>query len=401
MKKIISCLLFFLVLTGYLFTLDTLAFYTYSSSEYWNFGNNSYLTFSQDANFTSVPKQGSVYDSALVGYWAMDETTGTLVNDSSGIGNNGNATGVTTIVSGKHGNARYFNGSGAIVVDDSQTLKLNLTDFSLAATIKLDSSGNGSIRTILRKGITGYNPFYALRVSASNKVEFTVRDYPEPAHGYTLTSNSAIKTDEWVTITVTFNYTSKLSRLYINGVSNVQSNAIDFGDISNNKTFAIGRASDSLDQYFKGSIDEVKIFNRTLSANEVASLDTLPDPAILSDHYSFVDAHTGNVMIFKVENSTSDIFNSTFVNCTNFFSDNKLIFTANNSATVNVWTNLGKPVSIENGFWGSENYTTTLTLNVFFYWRTGLDQQPTFYFKLIFILNYRGKNNCLVFFVEW
>ena len=360
-EKTCAFLLISLFLIGIFDTLGAIGYY-YTSSDSWEFNNNCYLSFGHDINLTNVPKQGALYDATLVGYWAMNEDTGVTVNDDTGNGNNGSGLG-TTILDGKYGNARYFDGNSAILVNDSQSLRLNSTDFSLSAVIKLDASGNGTIRTIVRKGNTGYNPFYCLRINAVNRVEFVIRDSPEPAHSYSLTSSIPFPLDEWVTITATFNNTKKLLALYINGTFNAQLYATDIGDVSSNKTLAIGKASEVLDQYFRGSIDEVRIYNRTLTANYVSALYSQPDPSSFANYVSFVDSITDNVMIVHVDNSTEDASDIiTFVNCTRFFTGDKLTFQANSSATINIWTNLGRP-TFNTGVWNSQNYTTTLTLS--------------------------------------
>ncbi|NLE30990.1 LamG domain-containing protein, partial [Candidatus Dojkabacteria bacterium] len=76
----------------------------------------------------------SLYESeedGLVGYWSMDEESGTTVNDVSGTGNNGTATG-TSIVDGRYGKGRSFNGSS-----DYVTLPSGFNDFTTGMTINL------------------------------------------------------------------------------------------------------------------------------------------------------------------------------------------------------------------------------------------------------------------------
>ena len=60
-------------------------------------------------NFTDIPSQGMPYDRTLVGYWNMNEGSGTVAADSSRNGNNGTIT-CALWVDGKYGNALKFNG---------------------------------------------------------------------------------------------------------------------------------------------------------------------------------------------------------------------------------------------------------------------------------------------------
>jgi hypothetical protein len=336
-------------------------YYPISSNS--DFGNYCYLSFDEGTNFTAPPYQGISYDSTLVGYWNMGEGAGSVVYDNSGNGNNGTATG-TTIVDGKYGAARYLDGNSYITVADLPSLHLGLTDFTISTVIKLDADRNGTYRTILRKGITGLNPFYGLRINPFDRVEFILRDSPEPAHGYTLLSTEPLPIGDWVPVTVTFDATTKICKLYINGAFNNQLLTENIGDVSSENSLVIGRASDVSDQYFKGTIDDVRVYNCTKSAQEVAALYTQPDPESFVNYYSYTDSLTNNAMTVNVDGLNENSNNVTVVTCTNFFVDNKLSFQANNSAIVNVWTNLGQPV-FTTGVWNSQNYTTTLKLDVF------------------------------------
>ena len=76
----------------------------------WSFQNYCYLDFSQGANFTATPHQGSSYDRSLVGYWNMDESVGSTAHDGSGNSNDGTLYGCTW-VSGKYANAVKFDGT--------------------------------------------------------------------------------------------------------------------------------------------------------------------------------------------------------------------------------------------------------------------------------------------------
>jgi len=44
----------------------------------------------------------------------------------------------------------------------------------------------------------------------------------------------------------------------------------------------IGAQSDTLGNYFLGDIDELRIYSRALTADEISTLYTIPEPATLS-----------------------------------------------------------------------------------------------------------------------
>ena len=70
-------------------------------------------------------------------------------------------------------------------------------------------------------------------------------------------------------ITGVFNRNNQKIELYKNGVLVIQSNAFPFEDLVSSEIW-IGRQKWL--SYFKGSIDDVMIFNRSLSAEEIQAL---------------------------------------------------------------------------------------------------------------------------------
>ncbi len=67
-------------------------------------------------------------------------------------------------------------------------------------------------------------------------------------------------------------------------------------------------------------------------------------------------------MLVYADRANVNISDNTEIKCTNFFMDNKLLFQANNTVILNIWTNLGKPM-FTSGAWNIENYTVTLSLD--------------------------------------
>jgi hypothetical protein len=94
----------------------------------------------------------------------------------------------------------------------------------------------------------------------------------------------------------------------------------------------------------------------------VPTINAMPDPVAFAVYNNFIEAGTNNTMLIHVGSPSANSNNVALVTCTDFFTDNKLAFQANNSATVNVWTNLERPV-FTTGVWNSQNCTTTLTLD--------------------------------------
>ena len=203
-------------------------------------------------NYSSAAKNG------LAGYWKFDEGKGRTVKDYSGTGNNGSIFGCEW-VEGISGKALFFNGKDSYVeIPDSPNL--NITgELTLEAWIKLEHSPAGSgIQRIIRKG--GY--FLQFQ---KGMVLFFIQNAERQ---YGLSANMDWQPGIWYHITVT--YDGATMKMYINGRLN-KSKALTGKIITMKVPLGIGVFIDwnKKSGYFKGTIDEVKIYNCILSAKDV------------------------------------------------------------------------------------------------------------------------------------
>ena len=91
-------------------------------------------------------------EDGLVGYWAFDEDTGTMAQDSSPLGNHGTVHGATW-VAGKVGGALSFSGSDSDYVEIPNESDYDLQNaVSYAVWIKADPSSSISWMGIITKG---------------------------------------------------------------------------------------------------------------------------------------------------------------------------------------------------------------------------------------------------------
>ena len=326
----------------------------YPTSYLWDFQNQSYLGFSQAMNFTETPYQGIPHDSNLVGYWNMNEGIGDVARDTSGNGVDAVLFGCSW-VNGKYGKAASFNGvSSRLSIPDSASLHLRDMTLSLWYDGSNPSNGSGTYRNLVAKGDYWDNSMWALYVSSTNykSITFSTRLGGGSQKTVSFTHNNT----GFVNIIVT--KSSGFTCMYIDGRL-VASDALDDDTSVVTQSIELSGAT----RIMGGIMDDLRIYNRALSSAEVAQLFTMgqqPDSASFSNYYTFSVAT--NIMLIRVSNPNSTGNNISVVTCTNFFAGNRLTFQANNSATVNVWTNLGQP-AFTTGVWNSQNYTTTLTLN--------------------------------------
>ncbi|MDC1006276.1 kelch repeat-containing protein, partial [Opitutales bacterium] len=206
----------------------------------------------------------------LVGWWKFDEGSGTVAYDSSGNGNDGNLTNGPTWATGKIGGALSFDGVNDYVLIPA-TSDLDLQTLSISSWVY--SSNYVQDGFIFEKTADGnlnsqYNLFFQ-----NSELRFRVK----PINS----SYSDTKVDQsilsgWSFITSSYN--SSKRKLFVNGQL-VASN--DFNEtiatnpngISLIGAYALNSIGNNY--FFNGLIDDVRIYDRALSAAEVQALYNL------------------------------------------------------------------------------------------------------------------------------
>ncbi|MCK4735849.1 MAG: carboxypeptidase regulatory-like domain-containing protein, partial [Methanophagales archaeon] len=198
----------------------------------------------------------------LIGEWHFDEGTGGIVVDSSGNGNNGTINGATW-TTGKIDSALNFDGVDDYV-DCGNDASLNITEaITIEAWVKpelLAGSGEWHGGTIVgaydsnwhRYGINSYGVFYRI-------YNGTDAWYKQKAYSF--------NTGTWYHVVVVGDKANNKGYWYVNGE--------EIGNESKTvwpiHTYCQLRYIGSTDanRFLNGTIDEVRIYNRALSADEI------------------------------------------------------------------------------------------------------------------------------------
>ena len=194
----------------------------------------------------------------LVAAYSFDEGAGTTVTDLSGNGNTGTLANTTWTSASKYGNALAFNGtSSRVTINDSASLHL-ATGMTLEAWVN-PSLVNSAWRDVVYKG----NDNYFLEATTDNGA---------PGGGVTVGSVDAVTRgttpltlNTWSHLALT--YDGSTLRLYVNGVQ--LTGLAQTGNITSSANpLQIG--GDSIfGQYFKGTIDEVRVYNTALNQSQI------------------------------------------------------------------------------------------------------------------------------------
>ena len=206
-------------------------------------------------------------EDSLVGYWSFDEGSGKEVKDRSGNGNHGTFAGNPEWVQGKFGRALEFDGkSSYVVVPDSDSL-----DLTEEITVMLWFRGNDVVtqRRVMSKNNSYFVMFDMDDVSTMELLIQTGRR----------TGSAKIdwKVGEWYHFAGTFDSKGEI-RIYIDGVLDAEGqhdkgiNATDL-DLWIGADDA-GRPTD----FFPGVIDEVRIYSKALTEDDINLLMNTPSP---------------------------------------------------------------------------------------------------------------------------
>lgn len=219
-----------------------------------------------------------------LGWWQFDECTGAVANDASGNGNSGtitpNTSGTNTSVgncssgngdemwdngtTGAFNASLHFDGTNDYVdMGDPSSGKLDFgtNPFSIAVWAKTSSSG---LQTIVSKVNTSTNNGFSLRLDTSSVYPEIILDDDT---GSRAIATTAINDGEWHHIAATRNGTSL--KIYVDGKLEAEDSISAALDVSGAESLNIGRREVSAGGYFSGQIDDVRLYNYELTAEQI------------------------------------------------------------------------------------------------------------------------------------
>ena len=204
--------------------------------------------------------------SDLAGWWKLDETSGLTAADSSGNGNDGTLTNMTgdEWTTGIVDGALVFDGSDDVVeCGNPSSLQLTGTEVSVSAWFYADSLAFTDWPTLFGKSSNGewddgWGAFFY-----DGAVRFYVNKWDTNVAYKTFTS-----TNSWHHLAGTYDGTT--IKVYIDGVKGTDDNYSEA--INDAGDFTIGEMGDWSTGRWHGKIDDVRIYDRVLSAEEIYQL---------------------------------------------------------------------------------------------------------------------------------
>jgi Concanavalin A-like lectin/glucanases superfamily len=209
----------------------------------------------------------------LVGAWELTEGSGRTAYDSSGYGNHGTLTGFPTWVGGRSGSVLSFNGT-----TDYVSIKRTISDdFTLSVWFNTSSSaGTGGNwyfgKSLIDGEMTGTANDFGTSIN-QGKANFGCGN-PD----ITIASPGTFNDSKWHLLTGTRVRNSGAMVLYIDGIS-VGSATSNTNSLTAPTSIEFGRPPSNYGPaYYLGMLDCVRIYDRALSATEVALMYAFAGP---------------------------------------------------------------------------------------------------------------------------
>ncbi len=225
------------------------------------------LTINQGTNNLELKQQVDDY----ISYWRAD---GNAKDNNRTSANDGTLNGGMGYTSGKYGSAFQFDGVNDYV-NAGNGGSLNLNSITLTMWVKQNSL-TGTDALIISKDASGtpsYEDGFFVRYGygsdiAAGKIDFGY--YNSSAYVTLITDTAVILDTNFHFISITKNSTHN-TNIYVDGI-NVKTGTLNGNPKTGNYNLYIGRGANPnylSGRYFNGSIDEVRIYNRDLTNNEI------------------------------------------------------------------------------------------------------------------------------------
>jgi hypothetical protein len=212
--------------------------------------------------------------SGLVGYWPLDNGSGTTATDTSSGGHNGALNGGPAWTTGKIGTALCFNGSTA-TVDINHSVATTNGSFSVAAWVQLTSLSNWA--TAVSQDGSNVSGFYLQYTSPSagsdgGKFAFSLLG-SDATNATTVRATSPFSpvANTWYHLVGVYDASTLQSRLYVNGALVATKTVTAAWAATGETVIGRGKFGGPVD-YWPGLIDDVQISNQALSDADVKTL---------------------------------------------------------------------------------------------------------------------------------
>jgi hypothetical protein len=178
----------------------------------------------------------------------------------------------TTDRFGNSASAYQFNGfSSYATVADHSALRLSNTDFTLNAWVKLNSYNLSYGSIIFSKHIVGVDNGWGWSVSGYSSNPLGVNFFGPGGGSVNAWGAASISLNSWHMLTTVYNDSTRRLSFYIDGVLD-NTNTIQRPNGTITTALHIGKDSALSDYFLHGSLDDLRIYSRAISSDEIQQL---------------------------------------------------------------------------------------------------------------------------------
>ncbi|MDJ0926913.1 MAG: DNRLRE domain-containing protein [Gammaproteobacteria bacterium] len=242
-----------------------------------------------------------------IAHWMFDETSGTIADDA--IGNNDG-----TLIDGpvwaqgiKDGGLRFdgvddrvdagtfdVTGSGITMVGWFNADVISTSDPRIIS--KANSTAVQGARWQLSTSNSGSNRYLRMRLKAGGTTDELID------------TTTNLTPGQWYFAAGTYNAASGRMTLYLNGVEIASTNHAVGGPVDTDPTVSVEIGSNgTAERFFDGILDDVRVYDRPLSATEIAELAVIPTPEPIA-HWMLNDG-AGTTAIDSVGGNDGTLYN--------------------------------------------------------------------------------------------
>ena len=222
----------------------------------------------------------------LLGHWTFDEGAGGSAADSSGSGNTGAVTGASW-GAGKLGGALVLGGAqgSKVTVGNPHVLNLDRQSFTLTAWFRSTATG---WRRMVTKGNWADSAGYMLQYS-SGAIAFGIGSRRQADQSSLASTPARFNDGAWHHVAAVANRTAQTLQIFVDGVAQPLTGATGFCGTASGTTLSTAGchflAASSTSPFFigshdgfevfSGSLDDVRVYGRALSAAELPDVMSL------------------------------------------------------------------------------------------------------------------------------
>ncbi|MBN1444914.1 MAG: metallophosphoesterase [Candidatus Omnitrophica bacterium] len=213
---------------------------------------------------------GQPDEEGMAGFWHFEEGQGEIAGDSSVNCNKGTIRGAEW-VEGISGKGLNFDGkTGYVDCGNPESMKMGTGDFTLEAWIKTDSARTND--TVIQKVQDTYIPYFSFFIEG-NKIRVLIsKGGPSATGADWAISDTSVTDGKWHHVAGVFDRINGKILIYVDGKEDASADIKNVAkDISMNNSgnLIIGAGPSGTDRFFPGLIDEVRIYKKAVSEEDI------------------------------------------------------------------------------------------------------------------------------------